>query len=262
MSMHPVDIGPWQLALGLFFVILAQALSLVYKLGLVRDLAIGTLRTFAQLMLMGYVLVIVFQVDYVAVTLGVFGIMLLTAVHTVRGRVKERSIPYLLPLGFSMFVSYFTVSILVTSVVVQADPWWNPVYFIPLSGMVVGNSMTAMAIALDRLFTSLRTRRNEVEMRLTIGADYREASAEITREAVRAGMIPSITSMMGVGLVFIPGMMTGQILSGTDPMLAIRYQIVVMLMLVGSTAIGSTLTVLLVRRRCFGKGHQLLLPPQ
>jgi putative ABC transport system permease protein len=74
-------------------------------------------------------------------------------------------------------------------------------------------------------------------------------------------MIPSITSMMGVGLVFIPGMMTGQILSGTDPMLAIRYQIVVMLMLVGSTAIGSTLTVLLVRRRCFGKGQQLLLPP-
>jgi putative ABC transport system permease protein len=222
---------------------------------------VGTLRTFAQLLLMGYVLRVVFDVNLMAVTLGVFAVMLVTAVHTVRGRVKERSVPFVLPLGFSMLLSYLTVSVLVTSVVLQARPWWNPVYFIPLSGMVVGNSMTAMAVALDRLFSSLRARRNEVEMMLSLGADYREASSDITREAVRAGMIPSITSMMGVGLVFIPGMMTGQILSGTDPMLAIRYQIVVMLMLVGSTAIGSTLTVLLVRRRCFGKGQQLLLPP-
>ncbi|MGE4469292.1 MAG: iron export ABC transporter permease subunit FetB [Desulfovibrio sp.] len=259
--MYPVEIGPLQLALGLLFVLLAQGLSLVYKLGLVRDLAVGTLRTFAQLLLMGYVLRVVFDVNLMAVTLGVFAVMLVTAVHTVRGRVKERSVPFVLPLGFSMLLSYLTVSVLVTSVVLQARPWWNPVYFIPLSGMVVGNSMTAMAVALDRLFSSLRARRNEVEMMLSLGADYREASSDITREAVRAGMIPSITSMMGVGLVFIPGMMTGQILSGTDPMLAIRYQIVVMLMLVGSTAIGSTLTVLLVRRRCFGKGQQLLLPP-
>ncbi|MDD4732539.1 MAG: iron export ABC transporter permease subunit FetB [Desulfovibrio sp.] len=259
--MYPVEIGPLQLALGLLFVLLAQGLSLVYKLGLVRDLAVGTLRTFAQLLLMGYVLRVVFEVNLMAVTLGVFAVMLVTAVHTVRGRVKERSVPFVLPLGFSMLLSYLTVSVLVTSVVLQARPWWNPVYFIPLSGMVVGNSMTAMAVALDRLFSSLRARRNEVEMMLSLGADYREASSDITREAVRAGMIPSITSMMGVGLVFIPGMMTGQILSGTDPMLAIRYQIVVMLMLVGSTAIGSTLTVLLVRRRCFGKGQQLLLPP-
>lgn len=259
--MYPVEIGPLQLALGLLFVLLAQGLSLVYKLGLVRDLAVGTLRTFAQLLLMGYVLRVVFEVNLMAVTLGVFAVMLVTAVHTVRGRVKERSVPFVLPLGFSMLLSYLTVSVLVTSVVLQARPWWNPVYFIPLSGMVVGNSMTAMAVALDRLFSSLRARRNEVEMMLSLGADYREASSDITREAVRAGMIPSISSMMGVGLVFIPGMMTGQILSGTDPMLAIRYQIVVMLMLVGSTAIGSTLTVLLVRRRCFGKGQQLLLPP-
>jgi putative ABC transport system permease protein len=262
MNVHPVDIGPLQLGVGLLFILLAQGLSLVYQLGLVRDLTVGTLRTFAQLFLMGYVLRIVFEVDLALVTAGVFCLMLATAVHTVRGRVKEKSVPFLAPLSFSMFFSYFIVSVLVTGVVIQAKPWWNPVYFIPLSGMVVGNSMTAVAVALDRLFSSLRARRNEVEMMLSLGADYREASADITREAVRAGMIPSITSMMGVGLVFIPGMMTGQILAGADPLLAIRYQIVVMLMLVASTAIGSILTVLLVRRRCFSKGQQLLLAPQ
>lgn len=261
MNMHPVDIGPLQLGLGLVFILLAQGLSLIYRLGLVRDLAVGTMRTFAQLFLMGYLLRIVFDINFWLLTVAVFCLMLVTAVHTVRGRVRERSVPFVLPLGFSMFISYFTVSVLVTSVVVQAKPWWDPVYFIPLSGMVVGNSMTAVAVALDRLFSSLRTKRNEVEMMLSLGADFREASADITREAVRAGMIPSITSMMGVGLVFIPGMMTGQILAGADPLVAIRYQIVVMLMLVASTAIGSILTVLLVRCRCFGKGQQLLLPP-
>ncbi|MEF2144899.1 MAG: iron export ABC transporter permease subunit FetB [Desulfovibrionaceae bacterium] len=261
MITHPVDIGPWQLALGLVFILFAQGLSLALRLGLVRDLALGTLRTFAQLFLMGYVLQLVFDLNTLSVTIGVFCVMLVTAVLTVRGRVRERTVPFALPLGLSMFASYFLVSLLVTSVVVQASPWWNPVYFIPLSGMVVGNSMPALAVALERLFSSLRTRRNEVEMMLSLGADYREASADITREAVKAGMIPSITSMMGVGLVFIPGMMTGQILAGANPLLAIRYQIVVMLMLVASTGVGSILAVLLVRRRCFGKGQQLLLPP-
>ncbi|MDY6852667.1 MAG: ABC transporter permease, partial [Thermodesulfobacteriota bacterium] len=115
---------------------------------------------------------------------------------------------------------------------------------------------------LERLLGELRNRRQEVEMKLCLGADYKEASQDMVRQAMSAGMIPSINSMMAVGVVFIPGMMTGQILAGADPLLAIRYQIVVMIMLVGSTAIGSLLVVLLVRRRCFSPGHQLLLRPE
>ncbi len=99
-------------------------------------------------------------------------------------------------------------------------------------------------------------------MMLCLGADYREASHHMVQSAVRAGMIPSINSMMAVGLVFIPGMMTGQILAGADPLLAIRYQIVVMVMMVGSTAIGSFMVVYLVRKRCFGPAYQLLLRPK
>jgi putative ABC transport system permease protein len=101
-----------------------------------------------------------------------------------------------------------------------------------------------------------------VEMKLSLGANYREASDDIFRNAVTAGMIPSINAMMGVGLVFIPGMMSGQILAGTDPLIAIRYQIVVMLMLVGSTAVSSVVVMLIVRRRCFGSGEELLLSPR
>jgi putative ABC transport system permease protein len=108
----------------------------------------------------------------------------------------------------------------------------------------------------------LRERRSEVEMKLCLGADYKEASQDIVRSAMRSGMIPSINSLMGVGVVFIPGMMTGQILAGADPLVAIRYQIVVMVMLVGATAIGSLIVVLLVRKMCFGAGARLLLKPE
>lgn len=158
-----------------------------------------------------------------------------------------------------MALGYFLVSFMVTAVLIGVDPWWRPQYFIPLSGMVIGNSMNAIAISMERLLGDLRGRRAEIEMMLCLGADYREASQSMFRRAVRAGMIPSINSMMAVGIVFIPGMMTGQILAGSDPETAIRYQIVVMIMLVGSTALGSLLVVYLVRRMCFGPAQQLLL---
>ncbi|MCG8376328.1 MAG: ABC transporter permease, partial [Chlorobiales bacterium] len=130
---------------------------------------------------------------------------------------------------------------------------------LPIGGMVIGNSMSALAIALERLFGEMRQQRGLIETRLCLGANYKEASSEMFKNAVTAGMIPSINAMMGVGLVFIPGMMSGQILAGADPLQAIRYQIVIMLMLVGSTATTSIVTMLIVRKRCFGKGEELLL---
>jgi len=143
--------------------------------------------------------------------------------------------------------------------IVGVTPWWEARYFIPTAGMVIGNSMSALAISVERFFSQMRRQRELIEMKLSLGADYREASEEIFRSSVKAGMIPSINAMMGVGLVFLPGMMSGQILAGADPLVAIRYQIVVMFMLVGSTALSSIIVMLIVRRRCFGSGEELLL---
>ncbi|MBU0516088.1 MAG: ABC transporter permease [Proteobacteria bacterium] len=111
--------------------------------------------------------------------------------------------------------------------------------------------------ALERLVTGLSRNRAQVELLLSLGADRNEASRPWLREAVRTGMLPSIVSMMGVGVVFIPGMMSGQVLAGADPLAAVRYQIVVMLMLVGSTALGSVVSCLWLRRLCFTAAHQL-----
>ena len=183
--------------------------------------------------------------------------MIFFAALTISGRVKEKSISYFIPTLFSMLVSYIIVTYLVTAFVVQVKPWYMPQYFIPLGGMVIGNSMNTIAIGLERLFSNLRRYRDEIELYLVLGADYREASEKIFRDSIRAGMIPSINSMMGVGIVFIPGMMTGQIIAGADPMTSIKYQIIVMLMLVGSTALGSILVLSIVRRLCFSTAHQL-----
>jgi len=255
----PVEIGFWQLLLALGFILLAGGASLAYHLGLGRDLFWGTLRTFGQLFVMGYALKLIFAWNVALLVVCVYLVMIVFAARIVAGRVKEPDVGYLWPTFLSMLAGYFVISVLVTGVVVQAEPWWKPQYFLPLGGMIVGNSMNALAIALERLFSSLRTRRAEVEMRLSLGADYEEASREIMAEALKAGMIPSINSMMGVGIVFIPGMMTGQILAGADPMLAVRYQIVVMLMLVGSTALSTLVALKLTRKRCFGPGQALAL---
>jgi len=252
-----VPIGYGQLALALGFILLAGGASLWLKLGLGRDLAVGTLRTFAQLFLMGYVLVYIFQLSWPWLVLAVFACMIFFAARIVAGRVKGKGVPVFWPVFFSMLLSYMVVSFIVVALVVRADPWWDPRYFLPLGGMVVGNSMNAVSLALERLFGEMKNRREEVEALLCLGADHKEATAAIFADSVRAGMIPSINSMMGVGLVFIPGMMTGQILAGADPLLAIKYQMVVMLMLVGSTTLGSVLAVGLARRRLFTPGQQL-----
>jgi putative ABC transport system permease protein len=254
-----IAIGPWQLVFSLVFVLLAGIASLRWHLGLGRPLVVGTLRTFAQLALMGYALVLIFKTASAALTLAVFAAMILAALQIVHGRVKERQVAFLWPMLATMLASYLVVTATVTGLIIDARPWWRPQYFIPIGGMIIGNSMNALAISLDRLFADLRGQRDLVEMRLCLGADAREASQDIAADAIRAGMIPSINTMMGVGIVFLPGMMTGQILAGVDPLTAIRYQTVVMLMLVGATTVSTVAVVLLVRRRCFGAGDRLLL---
>jgi putative ABC transport system permease protein len=255
-----VHIELWQLGLALVFVLTAGFTSVINHLGLGRELLVGTLRCFSQLVLMGFILTFIFGLNEIWLVLLTFAVMVFFAAHIIRGRVRERSVPFFLPTLGSMLLSYTLVTLLVCAVVVGVEPWWDARYFLPLGGMIIGNSMNAIALALDRLFSELRERRNEVEMMLCLGADYREASRDVLRNAMRAGMIPSINAMMGVGLVFIPGMMTGQILGGVDPLVAIRYQIVVMLMLVASTAISAYLAVFLARRRCFNEAHGLIIP--
>ena len=257
--MNVIEISPLQLALCLIFVLIAGTGSVVFKLRLEKDLAWGTVRTFAQLFLVGYVLKFVFRLHDPYLVLLLFLWMIFWAAQTIRGRIQEKEVRFFLPTFISMTASYTVVTLLVTSAVVQVKPWYTPQYFIPLGGMIVGNSMNAITISLERLLSDIRKRRDEIELALSLGATYQEATGDLLRDVVKAGMIPSINALMSVGLVSLPGMMTGQILAGADPMTAIKYQIVVMLMLVAATAIGTIFVVHVVRRRCFTKAHQMAI---
>lgn len=254
-------IGSVELGIAALFVVLAGAVSVWNRLRLEKDLLIGSVRCVLQLVAMGYVLKVIFGVESPWIVLGLFTLMVVFAARIIKGNVKERQVPFVIPAFLTMLGVYTVIAAIVTGIIVGAEPWWRPQYFIPLAGMVVGNSMTALSLSLDRLFSDLRSKREEIEMRLCLGATAEEASREVVRDALKAGMIPSINSLTGVGLVFLPGMMTGQILAGADPMLAIRYQIVVMFMLVASTALTVVAVLYIVRRRCFGQGQQLLLRP-
>lgn len=257
--MNLIEITPIQLVLCLIFIVISSGGSILLKLGLEKDLIWGTIRTFAQLFLMGYILTFIFQLNNVFLILLLFTFMIFWAAHAIKGRVKETKIPFFIPTFISMIISYMIVTIIVTAVIVQVKPWYTPQYFIPLGGMIIGNAMNAVTIALDRLFSDLRKQRAEIELAFCLGATYQEATQNILRDVIKAGMIPSINALMTVGLVSLPGMMTGQILAGSDPLTAIKYQIIVMLMIVASTAIGAVLIVHVVRRRCFTRAHQMIV---
>lgn len=256
-----LDISAVELALASLFIVAAGAISLWGRIGLGKPILIGAVRCVLQLTIMGYVLSFIFGIASPWLVLLLFCIMVAFAVRIVRGNVSEKSIPFIFPSFVTMLLVYTVVTGIVSGLIVGVRPFWHPQYFIPLAGMVAGNSMTALGLSLDRLLSDLKAKRDLVEMQLCLGATPVEASQDIFRDALKAGMIPSVNSLAGVGLVFLPGMMTGQILSGEDPMLAIRYQIVVMFMLVASTTLTVSMVLGIVRQRCFSPGRQLLLRP-
>jgi putative ABC transport system permease protein len=141
--------------------------------------------------------------------------------------------------------------------VLRLQNWHNPRYLIPLFGMITGNAMNGAALAAERLGSEMEARRAEVEAYLALGASPARASADAVRRALAAALIPSVNGLMVVGLVTLPGMMTGQILAGASPLLAVRYQIVVAFMLAGAVAATAAIVVLWYRKRFFTAAEQL-----
>jgi putative ABC transport system permease protein len=255
----PIEIGTLELAMASGFILVAGGLSIALRLGIVRSLLIASVRTYAQLLALGLVLRWIFGVNRVWVVVASLLVMGGFAVQTLLQRVQKRPRGLLGTAAVGIFVSGATVTFAVTALILRVDPWHDARYVLPIAGMVLGNSMTGISIALERLFDDLRRRREEVWTLLALGATAHEASRVSIRTALRAGLIPTINSMSAVGVVSIPGMMTGQVLAGADPAQAARYQIVVMLMISAATALGAMLSVRLGYRRAFDDADRLVL---
>ena len=188
-------------------------------------------------------------------------VMLLAAGHEVMGRQKRRFAGWW---GFgvgtvSMFVSSFSITLLTLTAIIDIQPWYTPRYAVPLLGMVLGNTMTGMAVALDRLTQAAWSQRAAIEGRLILGEEAATAIADIRRDSIRSGLIPIINAMSAAGIVSLPGMMTGQILGGSPPLEADKYQILVMFLIAAGTGKGTITAVWLGGRRLFDERHRLRL---
>jgi len=250
-------IGVGQLAFATLLIVFCGVISMMLQLKLEKQLAIGAVRTILQLLIVGYVLKFVFKMEspYIVVLLTL--VMVGFATQAAVGRSKLAYPGIKMQSFLTLTASGLLTSFVVTSAVVQVHPWYGPQYLIPLMGMILGNSLTGISIALDQLLTDLTDRANLIEMELAHGASAWEAARAPLHDAVRRGMIPTINGMMVVGIVSLPGMMTGQILAGSDPVEAVKYQIVVMFMLSAATALGCMMITLLAYRKLFNDRQQL-----
>jgi len=256
-----LDVTWPDLALVAMFVLVAIGISRWQRLGLERGFLVGGFRAFVQLSAVGYVLVYLFESGRWWMVLLALLVMLgaATAAST-RGRaVAGRRRPLWEISGTAMLLSSGLTLAYVTHFVLEVRPWYEPRYLVPLFGMIAGNAMNGAALAIERLASEMQAQRGSIEAYLALGATPARAAAEPARRALSAALIPSVNGLMVVGLVQLPGMMTGQILAGASPMLAVRYQIVVAFMLTGATAMTSVLVVLAYRRKFFSKGCQLTL---
>jgi len=255
--MGPLPLEWSHLLAASVLVVVAIGCTRVFRLGLELDYVWASARTVAQLLLVGYVLLWIFEQDTAVFVALAFAIMLGTATWTAARR-AGRPIPGLLAsTGVALAVGCGLTTFAVTALVVRADPWWAPRYFLPLAGMIVGNSMNAAALAAERLASEIASREGEIDELLALGASPRQAVAPALRVAVRASLIPTINSMLTVGLVALPGMMTGQMIAGADPNVAARYQIVVMFMLASATTISAVTIGALLYGRFFTSAWQL-----
>lgn len=248
----------WQLTAAYLFIVLLMVMVRRRGISREKEILIATLRMTLQLVLTGYILVYLFENPHPLLTVLAAGLMLAFAVNNIMRRVKtplskriRRVITLSMTAGTVASLLYFLF------VVIALSPWYEPRYFIPIAGMIIGNSMTGITLGVSRLVEGMHTQKALVEGALMLGATPKLAAKPIVDGAFDAAIIPTINSMVGMGIVFLPGMMTGQILSGVSPLTAIEYQIAIMLGIVGSVSLSVILFVELGYKTFFNHEAQL-----
>ncbi|MFF2481961.1 ABC transporter permease [Paenibacillus sp. NPDC058071] len=227
----------WALLFTLVFVAVTVFLSIKQKLGLERDITVGTIRTAVQLLIIGYVLHYLFDANHPIYIVAILLAMIGVASWNAGSRAKEiRGIRLRIAIALAC-TETLTMAILLGFSIIEPTPR----YIIPVSGMIIGSSMVVAGIYLNQMKRELESARGEVEALLALGASAKQAIRGAVKRSVRSSMIPTIDSMKTVGLVQLPGMMTGMIVAGADPIEAVRYQILVMFSLSSAAAITAML---------------------
>jgi putative ABC transport system permease protein len=248
--MNAIHLGTWDLCAAAILIVLDAALSLALGLGLHRQILVAAVRMVAQLAVVGLVLRHVFATSSAAATLAVVLFMIGAAAREVATRPKQRlkrHMNYRISAAVVACAGFATVLLAITTAV-RPDPWYEPRYAIPLMGIVLGSVLNAASLALDGILDGVVRERARIEARLALGTPFREAIAPLVRSATRRGMIPVANQMSAAGIITLPGIMTGQLLAGMDPVEAVKYQILLMFLLAGASGLASVGAALLAVR--------------
>ncbi len=253
-----IDLTVFQVGLAYIFVLMVLIIVRILGIKREKELIIASIRMTLQLILVGYALVYIFDNPNPMITGLIILVMEAFAVHTVLGKYKNKlSLPMKKVIAFSMSMGTLTCIVYFLLIVVRISPWYEPQYFIPIAGMLIGNSMTGISLGVKLLLDGMISQRALVEEALILGATPQAATRSIIRNTFDAAILPTMNSMLGMGIVFLPGMMTGQILSGTAPTTAIAYQIAIMLGILGAVALSVIILLKLGYRTFFTQEVQL-----
>jgi len=247
-----------EVAASLVLVAIAVAVSVWRRTGLEGDIGIAVVRSAVQLIAIGYVIQAIFDTDSLWLVFGLIAVMVVFGAYTARQRAKrvpDAFWPLLIALGVA---GGATLGLVVVLDVFEPTPR----YLVPVGGMVVGNSMTAAAVALNRLGDEMTDRAREIEATLALGATATVAAMPSVRRSLRSGTIALIDSTKTTGLIFFPGTMVGMLLAGAAPTDAVRLQLILLWVLLGAVALSALIATTLAYRNFFTPAQQLREPPE
>ena len=247
------------LLLASLLVIALVGLTVRLELGLGWQLIIAALRTTAQLLIVGMILKTVFAKAELPLIGLIVMVMLGVASWEILARQKRklRGLWAFSISALSLFISSFLITVIALVLIIKVDPWYTPQYAIPMLGMLLGNTMNGIALGMDRLIQTSWQQRFVIEQRLMLGERHVDAIRDIRHDSMRAGMIPMINAMAAAGIVSLPGMMTGQILAGSAPIEAVKYQILIMFLITAGTGFGVISVLHLISNRLFDDRQRL-----
>ena len=259
MSDSVINLSNKQLMLTYIFSIIAMVLTTLNGINRNKEIVIATISMTIQLFIAGYVLVYIFDSNSLIFSLLMIIVMEFFAIFNVVSSKKDkinkgmiRSIAIAQVIGTAFTIAFFLI------IVVRPDPIYNPQYLIPLGGMIIGNSMTGIDLTLNQMQTAIEDKRVNIEGSLMLGATPRMAMDKIIQDAFDTAITPTLNSIKNMGIISLPGMMTGQILGGVSPLIAIRYQIAIMTAVMSSVTICVFIFLRLGYKKFFNEEDQLI----
>ena len=253
-----VEMQIWQFSLIYILLLIVMGVMKKCRINQTKRLIIASARMTVQLALAGFLLTYIFNNPHPAFTLLYLAAMTGFAVYRVLSQNKELSPRFQMVIALSIAFSGITVIAFFIGIVV-GESLVNPQYVIPIGGMLMGNTMTGVTLGVKTFRESLNGQRARIDALLNIGATPEKVLLPFVRQALETALLPTVNSMVGMGIVSLPGMMTGQILSGTLPTTAILYQIAIMIAICAVVCLSSFGALYFGYRTLYNKRNQILV---